>query len=202
MKSMPNDTVIPIEKRDPNEIRAIRLLQEKGFTESPVPVEKLAKMLDAQVRYAPFEGDLSGLIYRDDEDGETATIIGVNSSHAPTRRRFTVAHEIGHLVLGHLDASKTGELHIDRKFPFKARNARSAQAVDPQEIEANAFAAALLMPAKALREDFKKFRADAIDYFDYEDDELASALAERYNVSLQAMIIRLTRLGLIGSGTE
>lgn len=189
----------PIESWDPNEKEAAKLLRAASLEIVPVPVERLAKYLNAQVQFAPFEGDLSGLIYREEDDNGAivATIIGVNSSHAPTRRRFTLAHEIGHLYLGHLDSAAIGQMHIDRKFPFKARNARSAQAVDPQEIDANAFAAALLMPAKLLREDFKKFRADSIECFDYEDDELASALAERYKVSLQAMLIRLTRLGLI-----
>ena len=189
----------PIESWDRNEKEATKLLREAAQEVVPVPVERIAKYLGAQVQFAPFEGDLSGLIYReeDDEGQLVATIIGINSSHAPTRRRFTLAHEIGHLRLGHLDGTGIGQMHIDRKFLFKARNARSAQAIDPQEIDANAFAAALLMPAKLLREDFKRFRIDSFEVFDYEDDELASALAERYKVSLQAMLIRLYRLGLI-----
>jgi hypothetical protein len=191
-----------LENRDPNEKAAAQLLKSTGLQTVPVPVERIAKYLGAQVQFAPFDGDLSGLIYREEDEAgaPVATIIGINSSHAPTRRRFTLAHEIGHFVLGHLDGETLGQMHIDRKF--KARDARSSQAVDPQEIDANAFAAALLMPAQLLREDFKKFRFDSIECFDYEDDELASALAERYNVSLQAMLIRLYRLGLVDPVSE
>lgn len=181
--------------------RVTHILRDLGIESAPVPVERIAQKLGAQVRFGPFDGDLSGLIFREkgEESGEEVTIIGVNSRHAPTRRRFTVAHEIGHLLLGHLDLNE-GDLHIDHKFFYKGRSARSAQGVDPEEINANAFAAELLMPERFLRHDFEKFRADSIEFFDLEDGELASALAERYKVSLQTMIIRLTKLGLIETG--
>ena len=188
-----------IEETDPREKAAVQLLKRAGIKSVPVPIEQIAKFMDAQLRYAAFEDDLSGLLYREEVEGgnDVVTVIGVNVSHPPRRRRFTIAHEIGHLVLNHLDKTGFDPLHIDRKFPCLPRNGTSAKGVNRLEIEANSFAAALLMPAKQLREDFKKFRADSIECFDYEDDELASALAKRYNVSLQAMIIRLTRLGLI-----
>ena len=187
--------------RGSNRDRVTHILQDMKIESAPVPVERVAQKLGAQVRFAPFEGDLSGLIFREksEESDEEVMIIGINSTHAPTRRRFTMAHEIGHLLWGHLD-SDAGDLHVDHKFAFKRRNARSAQAVDPDEITANAFAAELLMPEKFLRHDFELFRADSIECFDLEDGELASALAERYKVSLQAMVIRLTRLGLIEIG--
>ncbi len=189
----------PIENWDRKEKEAARLLKSAGIDTVPVPVEEVARFLGVEVRYAAFDDDLSGLLYREEtEDGqEVATVIGVNSAHPPRRRRFSIAHEIGHLALDHLQHAEFEELHIDRKFACLPRNGRSAQGIDALEIEANGFAAALLMPAKPLREDFKKFKADSIECFDYEDDELASALAKRYNVSLQAMLIRLSRLGLI-----
>lgn len=59
----------------------------------------------------------------------------------------------------------------------------------PEEIEANGFAAELLMPAFMLEHDVEE--ADPF----IEDDELTSWLADRYEVSLQAMAIRLGNLG-------
>ena len=181
--------------------RVTHILRDMEIEAAPVPVERIAQKLGAQVRFGPFDGDLSGLIFRERDEAvdEEITIIGVNSRHAPTRRRFTVAHEIGHLLLGHLDLSE-GDLHVDHKFFYKKRSARSSQGVDMEEIQANAFAAELLMPEKFLRHDFEVFRADSIEFFDLEDGELAGALAERYKVSLQTMIIRLTKLGLIETG--
>ena len=185
---------------------AAQLLRDLRLDTIPVPVERIARAKGAQVRFTPFEGDLSGLIYREDDEGgrEMAIIIGVNSTHAPTRRRFTLAHEIGHLHLGHLDTSTLGQLHIDRKFHWVQstrgpimRDGRSAMGVDVQEMEANAFAAALLMPEEALRQDFETLRDGSIGGFDCEDDELARALADRYKVSPQAMLLRLFHLKLI-----
>ena len=186
--------------------RAAQLLHDLRLDTIPVPVERIAKALGAQVRFTAFEGDLSGLIYREEDEGgrPLSTIIGVNSTHAPTRRRFTLAHEIGHLYLGHLEGESLGHLHIDRKFhwsqvPKKAipRDARSSLGVDAQEMAANAFAAALLMPEKTLREDFETLRDGSIGGLDFEDDELARALADRYKVSPQAMLLRLFHLRLI-----
>ncbi len=201
MKSHPSHSGFLIEEVDPREKAADQLLKRAGIKSVPVPVDQVAQFLGAQVRYAAFEDSLSGLLYREEsEDGaEVATVIGVNVSHPPRRRRFTIAHEIGHLALEHLAQAEFDPLHIDRKFPCLPRDGTSAQGVNRLEIEANGFAAALLMPAKQLRQDFRKWKTDSIECFDYEDDELASALAKRYNVSLQAMIIRLTRLSLIES---
>lgn len=164
------------------------LLKMAGVTEPPIPVERLARLCSAQIRYSPFEGAVSGFLYRD----QSNIIIGVNSLHSGRRQRFTIAHELGHLRL-HDCAS----LYVDRGFIFIPRNERSSQAIDVKEVEANRFAAALLMPAPWLKRDFKSFQIDSIHYVDYEDDILASKLADRYQVSLQAMIIRLTNLGLI-----
>ena len=71
------------------------MLARMGIAEAPVPVEQIARRLGAQVTYEGFDGDISGMLFRD----EGRAVIGVNSRHAPTRQRFTVAHEIGHLEM-------------------------------------------------------------------------------------------------------
>jgi Zn-dependent peptidase ImmA (M78 family) len=159
-----------------------RLLQLADVNEPAIPVERMARLLGAQLRYVPFEGDLSGLLSQ--EQGRI--IIGVNELHPKTRQRFTIAHELGHLELHH-----PSELHIDHHYRILLRSERSSQAIDPEEIEANAFAAELLMPQTMLEKDIGE---QAIDY---EDDEMIRELAHRYKVSLQAMIFRLTNLGFI-----
>lgn len=181
---------MPIKSKIEREVDT--LLQQAGVKEAPVPVERIARLCGAQVRYAPFEGDISGLLYRE----SNVTIIGVNSLHAPSRRRFTIAHEIGHLVLKHAEI-KSEALHVDRKFVLLHRDSRSSQAVDENEMSANAFAASLLMPRETLTHDFEVFRKDTMAYVDCEDGELASSLADLYKVSLQSMLIRLTKLQLL-----
>jgi Zn-dependent peptidase ImmA (M78 family) len=159
------------------------LLNRFEFREPPIPVERLARELGAQLRYEPFDGELSGLLFRE----EDKVIVGVNALHPKTRQRFTIAHELGHLILHERD-----DLHIDRNYRVRWRDEVASHGVDTVEIAANAFAAELLMPAAMLKHDLEGHTVD------YEDDELVRQLADRYKVSLQAMIIRLTNLGLMG----
>lgn len=158
------------------------LLRRTETTTAPVPVERIARHLGAQVTYEPFEGELSGLLFREEDH----IVIGVNASHPKTRQRFTIAHEIGHLCL-----HSNEDIHIDRIYSVHMRDEKSARAVDPKEIAANAFAAELLMPTEMIRRDVRS------SVVDYEDDEVIRYLADLYAVSLQAMTIRLTNLGYI-----
>ncbi len=160
--------------------RASELLKEARIKKAPVPVERLAEFVNATVRYEPFAGELSGMVHRR-EDG--SAVIGVNSMDAPTRRRFTIAHEIGHLML-----HRGQDLHVDEKFPIGLRNQLSSMATDDNEIEANQFAAELLMPTEFLQDDLR-------DISDEDEPEAAiSKLARKYGVSNQAMTIRLNAL--------
>jgi Zn-dependent peptidase ImmA (M78 family) len=165
--------------------KAIELLDLNGVEFAPVPVERIATSANAVIRYEPLKGELSGMVHR---GGDGHAIIGVNSLHPSRRNRFTIAHEIGHLVL-HDD-----ELHVDDPLPIGYRNRKSGMAIDPKEIEANQFAAELLMPERLLRSDLAKKGRNA-PLTDSEIEELA----DRYEVSVQAMTIRLSTLGIVPS---
>src|SRR5689334_2388583 len=91
--------------------KAIEFLKQAKIRSAPVPVERLARLLNAEIHLEPFAGELYGMVHKN-ADGKA--VIGVNSLDAPTRRRFTIAHEIGHLLL-HSDE----HLHIDEKFPIR-----------------------------------------------------------------------------------
>jgi len=121
-------------------------------------------------------------------------VIGVNSEHSRTRQRFTIAHELGHLLL-HADE----EFHIDEKRPLARRDDVSSQATDAREIEANQFAAELLMP-KALVGASVEALIEADPEISVEEaiDELANA----YRVSTLAMTHRLTNLKIISSDDD
>lgn len=155
-----------------------KLLDDCDIRDAPVPIEDVAEFLDAEIRYSPFAGELAGILVRS-EDGRA--VIGVNSAHHFNRQRFTIAHECGHLLL-----HKGKDVHIDRSFRVNRRDERSAQAVDPIEIEANRFAAELLMPYSMIQNDIVEF--------DIEDDEVLKDLAEKYQVSLQALTFRINNL--------
>lgn len=162
--------------------RAQALLRDHQITAPPVPVERVARGLSAQLRFAPLDRELSGMVYVK----EGTPIIGVNAIHHPNRQRFTIAHECGHLIL-HRD-QVTREVHVDKAFPMLMRDAVSAASVNEMEIEANLFAAELLMPEFLLTE------ALGNAPFDIDDDATVSALARRFRVSLSAMQFRLGNL--------
>lgn len=155
------------------------ILERSNVVAPPVPVEKIAKMLGARIQHANFNNEISGILVRRGED----IVIGVASEQTKTRQRFTIAHEIGHLVLHDGE-----EVHVDREFRVRLRSQASSEAVDVDEIEANAFAAGLLMPESLLRKDVRNFDVD------FEDASQVDALAKRYNVSGQAMTFRLLNL--------
>jgi Zn-dependent peptidase ImmA (M78 family) len=159
--------------------KALELIQAAKIVQPPVPVEKLAELSGAAVRYEPFDGKLSGLLYRS-TDG---SIIGINSLHAAVRQRFSIAHEVGHLLL------HEPQLQIDEHAFIAFRNPESSKASDPAEVEANQFAATLLMPEGLLSKSVKALGESP-------DVEAGiRRLSQIYEVSQEAMTIRLTSLG-------
>lgn len=83
-------------------------------------------------------------------------------------------------------------LHLDQAFKFRDRN--SSKAIDPQEIDANRFAAELLMPEDEV------LGAVAADELDLNDDQAVRRLAKHFGVSQQALMIRLGTLRVYVDG--
>ena len=77
-------------------------------------------------------------------DGSEPTIY-INKYSHPNNQKFTLAHELGHHVLDHRD--KNMQFRIDFESDIYPKDSKARQ----QELEANYFAGALLMPAKAIR---------------------------------------------------
>jgi Zn-dependent peptidase ImmA (M78 family) len=119
-------------------------------------------------------------------NSDRTSVIGVNSVDAPNRRRFTIAHEIGHLVL-----HKDDTFHVDEKSPIGLRTDASSMATHEREIEANQFAAELLMPRHFLDRDLEALPNEI------EAEEAITRLAHHYEVSIQAMTVRLTALKIL-----
>lgn len=160
--------------------RVTALLEDHGIHKPPVPVEKIAENLGLEIRCAPLQGDLYGALIRSDHE----MYIGVNSLNHPNRRRFTIAHELGHFVL-----HKGIKVHIDKGFRVNWRDDESSQAVSDEEMEANRFAAEILMPIQFLTRDIEALRGVG--------QETVTLLARKYRVSSQAMKIRLGNFGYI-----
>lgn len=161
------------------------LLKRFNVKHAPVPVERIAKGMGTLVQRVPADDSLSGFIYH--EKASQTTVIGVNASHAPTRQHFTIGHELGHFVLHNIE-----DVHVDRGFSVRLRNAASSEGMNIEEKEANLFAAELLMPARFIEKDIR-----AIDSVDLDDESTIAELASRYGVSTQAMMFRLAYLNYI-----
>jgi len=148
---------VRLERLTPTEI-----LRRFGFHSPPVDVFILARRLEIEVHLS-LNADFSGSIVGSAKRG--AHII-VNSSEPHVRQRFTIAHEIGHLMLHPLGLAW-------RDITF---------AGSQQETEANSFAANLLMPGFMLSPMFRTLGPD-ID-----------KLSRVFLVSPSAMEIRLERM--------
>lgn len=78
------------------------------------------------------------------------------------------------------------------KYFFHYRNHDSAKGEIKHEREANAFAAALLMPRERIITELEKMPFDLADG----DENAVKALADKFMVSTQAMLVRVSNLNL------
>lgn len=114
----------------------------------PTSVHSIASELKLGPSYADFGTDFDGILeHRSGRFHIYCNIAdGKNSQHP--RVRFTLAHELGHYFIDeHRNALRAGELPKP-SFPDRPGD-------DPKEHEANAFAAALLMPKQEIRNALK-----------------------------------------------
>jgi transcriptional regulator with XRE-family HTH domain len=148
---------------------AEHLLAAVRWRSGPVDVEELARRCGARVIDFDFDSMVDGLVVTLD-DGPA---MGLDTNTIPTRRRFTLAHELGHFVLRH-----AGSFHVDFRTEgeppgYNWRHERAA----------NDFAANLLMPAGAVRSAHAKGVS-------------VRAIAKQFDVSVMATSARLSSLGL------
>lgn len=161
--------------------RVDELLRRFDIRRPPVPVDRVAKRLKLLLAPLPADDEISGAIVR--KDGHV--VIAINPAHHINRQRFTIAHELGHYFL-----HEGLEQHVDQNFRVSWRNADSSKAVNWTEIQANRFAAELLMPTKFMQRD--------LDSLNQIDKRTVALLASKYVVSPEAMKIRLSQLGILG----
>lgn len=159
----PNKPVWMILKGRRRRATADHLLRHFAIVSPPVDVERLAKDLGATIVPVPNPG-WSGAI-ETLPDGRAT--IWYASDESSNRRRFTIAHELGHMML----QPTGGPYHRDASFSGT-----------PQELEANAFAADLLMPLWMLEPLVVRYGADV------------PRLARIFGVSEPAMGVRLNTL--------
>lgn len=183
-RTMKNNNIIRYDKQT-IELMAHDVLESYDICELPVDPISIAHKLGVKVferSFNPFNGDtVSGAIRKDEENNIS---IFVNKSDSYERQRFTIAHELGHYFM-HLQDSKDFEkVDMHRATGYTTHM--------PQEVDANNFAAALLMDKNTLIEKFNLVKS--LKFSDYRCIEY---LSNMFGVSKSAMQYRLMNLGLL-----
>lgn len=145
----------------------------------PVKIEEIARSFGLKVIPYPFDDNISGTLVIEQN------VIGFNQFESRVRRRFTVAHELGHFIL-HKDKRP---IFLDKLFRLNSSSTSTDQNYE-LELEANLFAAAILMPETILRKEVKNIELD------FGNEEGIKYLARIFDVSSTAMYYRLKNLDL------
>ncbi len=155
-------------------LQAERLLHSAGVSREPVSLRDVVSALNLELVHKTREPFACEAALEPLGDGHAIVLRGGSDER---RRRFTIAHEIGHFVL-----------HPQRLSPERGGAVNAA--LREQEREADQFAAELLMPEPLVREAVVQQGGDV------------ERLAGRFDVSRQAMQTRLRRLGLGGHHSD
>ncbi|HEO1804982.1 TPA: ImmA/IrrE family metallo-endopeptidase [Acinetobacter baumannii] len=170
-----------------NEI-AYSYLPNGEHTNAPIDIESI--ILGLGVRIREDSSLNNGIIGKITFEGEVPVIsINPKENTYNSRRRFTLAHELGHYVL-HSKESK-------REFIDMSETMFRSEGSNDFEVEANHFAASILMPegiliteALSIVEDFRKSGG-------FTQDEFIRKLALKFHVSIQSMKYRLINLDIL-----
>ena len=112
----------------------------------------------------PYGMSLGGFLNR------SARLIAIADQLMPRTKRFTLAHEIGHLLLH-------PGLHHHREMPIHGLG-EPRDPVEPEELQANHFAGCLLVPTSLLKRAFcSMFK---VEYLTMTDDVAYALIGEDY----------------------
>lgn len=158
--------------------RAIQLLDEIGFEEiTDIPIEMIVSGLGATFIEEPMNNS-DGKIIR----GIKKTIIKVNSDIPyESKKRFTIAHEIGHLLMH----DKLDVHHEDSRTTNWFKSTENQAKKGKQEWEANDFASELLMPSGLFLEAIKR------KGFNH---NLIKSISDKFKTSLTSTVYRFAKL--------
>lgn len=158
-------------------------LDKCGVNNAPIHTRQIAKFLNIPVFDWTLPENISGLTLFSDD----CVCIGVNDQHPNVRQRFSIAHELGHIIL-HPPRSGKREVFVGIEFNDNEAGKLWGNENDTEsqlEREANWFAADLLMPKHLLQKEYQGNNQQQLE-----------ALARKYDVSMQAMWIQIESLKL------
>jgi hypothetical protein len=175
---------------------AKQVLVEARVKSVPVRIEHIAKR-HAHVVRKVLPPDVSGmLVPLTAEASEFQWAIVVNQENAEVRQRFTIAHELGHLLLHRYTTP-----HADAGYKVRFRDQTSSAGSVREEVEANQFAAELLMPEDLILAHLGNI---GFDYASSPETESATVrklmrIAKKFEVSIQSLSFRIANLAHSGT---
>ncbi len=143
--------------------RAIEFIRDAGIESVPVAVEKYLEKVEAVCKYCD---DMDR-----EESGQTTRIQGhdcifINATHSVERQRFTILHELAHIVLG-IKSNHTGHPTGNQFGSYQGR--------PQEEVLCDLFAAECLLPRSFFQQDVLESAVTLSDL---------QMLAEKYQASL------------------
>lgn len=146
------------------------------FWDNVIPVDPIAiaKCFGINVTYDNLPGDASGALVKT-KDMDYPMIL-VDQFEPDVRKRFTIAHEIGHYIYN------TFILKLKNYEKIDYRDNRSRDGTDKEEVFANKFAASLLMPESY----FNKLDLSSLEIIEYSSDLKVSIEALNYRLKALA----------------
>lgn len=158
-----------------------------------VKVVKIAKDMGFSLFAQELPNHIGGYIVIDENIKEkfgTDKIIVVNENASANRKRFTIAHEIGHYLLSFKNAPNVSD--FSEVTTIKALFEDDETSNQQSEALVNRFAAELLMPSEIFSKEFEKMKNDKpVDYYD-----VATELSKIFNVPIRAASRRIAELNL------
>ncbi|WP_438448182.1 ImmA/IrrE family metallo-endopeptidase [Gorillibacterium sp. sgz5001074] len=133
-----------------------------GYPTSPISLKNVCDYLGLKYRKIQLSPNTCGMMLRSRE----GNFIFINEEHSYTRRRFSLAHEIGHYFLGH--DSEVSRLNDENRY---------------EEVQANRFASSLLMP-------------DELFFHVHQESITIKAMANWLRVSPISVAIRCIEFGI------
>lgn len=154
---------------------AAAILDQFAEVPNPVPVEDIALALDiSDIKTLKTEGFEGGLVAPLDK---SEGVILVNSRSPRHRRRFSVGHELGHFV-NPWHISKDGQQFLCSEIDMRRSRPRKGDRVMQMEVEANRFAAELLLPRRTFVRDLCRSAGPDLGH--------VVRLADKYDMSKEA----------------
>jgi len=159
-------------------------------------LEVLLKKMDLNKFEVEFvDPQASGGIFKDESD---KFAIYVNQEYPMTRKRFIIAHEIGHYISAICGSYSTELLFTTNGCMCPERRYKDDTTTGKSEIEATEIAFEMLMPEKQIIQYVKKsmYKTWLTHFIKTPCSISTENIANEFNVSLETAAIRINRLGI------